>query len=54
MSPDFLAMLDYAVKKMHEDGSLTTMSKQWYHGFDLTSRRRAVHAGLPSGAEGPP
>jgi polar amino acid transport system substrate-binding protein len=34
--PDWLALLDYAVKTMHEDGSLTTMSTQWYNGLDLT------------------
>lgn len=34
--PDWLALLDYAVKTMHEDGSLTAMSTQWYNGLDLT------------------
>jgi ABC-type amino acid transport substrate-binding protein len=34
--PDWLALLDYAVKQMHEDGSLTAMSEEWYNGVDLT------------------
>jgi polar amino acid transport system substrate-binding protein len=34
--PDWLAMLDYAVEQMHEDGSLTAMSEKWYNGLDLT------------------
>jgi polar amino acid transport system substrate-binding protein len=34
---DLLTLLNYTVKKMREDGSLTTMSKTWYHGFDVTS-----------------
>jgi len=33
---DLLALLNYTVKTMREDGSLTTMSKKWYHGFDVT------------------
>ena len=33
---DWLAMLNYAVAKMHEDGSLTAMSEKWYNGLDLT------------------
>ena len=33
---DWLALLDYAVAKMHQDGSLTAMAKKWYHGFDPT------------------
>jgi ABC-type amino acid transport substrate-binding protein len=33
---DWLALLNYAVKKMHDDGSLTTIAKKWYHGFDPT------------------
>ncbi len=28
--------LNYAINKMHSDGQLTTMSKHWYNGFDLT------------------
>jgi ABC-type amino acid transport substrate-binding protein len=42
---DWLALLDYAVKKMHEDGSLSTMAKKWYHGFDPT---QPPAAGVPS------
>jgi polar amino acid transport system substrate-binding protein len=33
---DWLAMLNYAVDKMHTDGSLTELSKKWYNGLDLT------------------
>jgi polar amino acid transport system substrate-binding protein len=33
---DWLALLDYTVGKMHEDGSLTAMSEKWYNGLDLT------------------
>lgn len=33
---DWLALLNHAVKTMHEDGSLTEMSKTWYNGLDLT------------------
>ena len=33
---DWLAMLNYAVDKMHTDGTLTEMSKKWYNGLDLT------------------
>jgi len=33
---DWVQLLDYAIAKMHEDGSLTEMSKTWYNGLDLT------------------
>lgn len=33
---DWVALLDYAISTMHEDGSLTEMSKKWYNGLDLT------------------
>ena len=33
---DWVALLNYAVNKMHADGSLTAMAKKWYHGFDPT------------------
>jgi polar amino acid transport system substrate-binding protein len=33
---DWLAMLNYAVQTMHQDGSLTAMSEKWYNGLDLT------------------
>jgi ABC-type amino acid transport substrate-binding protein len=33
---DWLALLNYAVKKMHADGFLSSEAKQWYHGFDPT------------------
>ena len=42
---DWLALLDYAVNKMHQDGSLTTMAKKWYHGFDPT---QTPVTGVPS------
>jgi polar amino acid transport system substrate-binding protein len=35
---DWVALLNYAVTTMHEDGSLTEMSKLWYNGLDLTVR----------------
>jgi polar amino acid transport system substrate-binding protein len=37
--PDWLAMLNYTVQTMHQDGSLTAMSKQWYNGMDLTVKQ---------------
>jgi ABC-type amino acid transport substrate-binding protein len=36
---DWLALLDYAVKTMHADGSLTAMSTHWYNGLDLTVKQ---------------
>ena len=33
---DWLQMLNYAVMQMHEDGTLTELSKKWYNGLDLT------------------
>ena len=33
---DLASLLTYAVQQMHENGSLTAMSKQWYNGIDLT------------------
>ena len=33
---DWVALLTYSVQQMHENGSLTEMSKQWYNGIDLT------------------
>ena len=35
---DWLALLNYAVRTMHEDGSLTAMSETWYDGVDLTQK----------------
>lgn len=37
--PDWLALLNYAVTTMHQDGSLTAMSKHWYNGLDLTVKQ---------------
>ena len=36
---DWLALLNYAVKTMHDDGSLTEMSEKWYNGLDLTVKK---------------
>ena len=36
---DWRALLNYTVKKMHKDGSLTTLSKKWYAGLDLTVKQ---------------
>ena len=36
---DWRALLNYTVQKMHRDGSLTTMSKKWYDGLDLTVKQ---------------
>ena len=33
---DLLALLNYTVRTMHENGALTEMSKKWYNGIDLT------------------
>lgn len=33
---DWLALLDYSVRQLHKDGALTTMSKEWFDGIDLT------------------
>jgi polar amino acid transport system substrate-binding protein len=33
---DWGTLLDYAVKTMHENGSLSEMSMKWYNGLDLT------------------
>lgn len=35
---DWLALLDYSIQTMHEDGSLTDMSETWYAGVDLTKK----------------
>ncbi|MEZ5125544.1 MAG: transporter substrate-binding domain-containing protein [Thermoleophilia bacterium] len=35
---DWLALLNYSIQTMHEDGSLTDMSKTWYVGVDLTKK----------------
>ena len=33
---DWVKLLDYAVATMHEDGSLSELSRTWYDGLDLT------------------
>jgi ABC-type amino acid transport substrate-binding protein len=35
---DLVALLDYAVATMHKDGSLSSASKKWFEGIDLTVR----------------
>lgn len=42
---DWQALLTYAVTTMHQNGSLTTMAKKWYHGFDPTQTPKA---GIPT------
>jgi ABC-type amino acid transport substrate-binding protein len=44
---DLLALLDYAVKEMRANGSLTAMAKEWY-GFDAT---QPPASGVPEFAE---
>ena len=41
---DFLAVLDSAVKTMHANGTLSTLSKNWYHGLDVS---QPPAAGVP-------
>jgi len=36
---DWRALLNYTVKQMHKDGSLTAMSKKWYDGLDVTVKQ---------------
>jgi len=36
---DWRALLDYTVKQMHKDGSLSAMSTKWYSGLDLTVKQ---------------
>ncbi len=36
---DWRALLNYTVKQMHKDGSLTAMSKKWYEGLDVTVKQ---------------
>jgi polar amino acid transport system substrate-binding protein len=36
---DLLALLNYTVQTMHENGALTEMSKKWYNGIDLTVKQ---------------
>ena len=33
---DWAKLLDYAIAAMHEDGTLTDLSKEWYSDLDLT------------------
>ncbi len=42
---DWQSLLSYAVTTMHSNGSLTTMAKKWYHGFDPTQTPKA---GIPT------
>ncbi len=36
---DLLALLNYSVQQMHQNGALSAMSKQWYNGIDLTVKQ---------------
>jgi len=36
---DWLALLDHSIRQMHQDGTLTAMSKKWFDGLDLTVKR---------------
>jgi len=36
---DWVNLLTYTVQQMHENGALTAMSKQWYNGIDLTTKK---------------
>jgi ABC-type amino acid transport substrate-binding protein len=36
---DWRTLLNYTVNKMHKNGSLTTTSKKWYDGLDLTVKQ---------------
>ena len=42
---DWQTLLTYAVTTMHQNGSLSTMAKKWYHGFDPTQTPKA---GIPT------
>jgi polar amino acid transport system substrate-binding protein len=42
---DLLALLNYSIKWMRDNGKLTEASKTWYHGFDVT---KAPATGVPS------
>jgi polar amino acid transport system substrate-binding protein len=36
--PDLKAVLDYAIRTMRSDGSLSRLSKEWFGGVDLTTK----------------
>ena len=42
---DFVAVLDSAVKTMHANGTLSALSKKWYHGLDVST---PPAAGVPT------
>ena len=42
---DFVAVLDSAVKTMHANGTLSALSKKWYHGLDAST---PPAAGVPT------
>ena len=42
---DLVAVLNSAVKTMHADGTLSTLSKKWYHGLDVS---KPPAAGVPT------
>jgi lysine/arginine/ornithine transport system substrate-binding protein len=35
--PDLKAVLDYAIRTMRSDGTLSRLSKEWFGGADLTT-----------------
>jgi ABC-type amino acid transport substrate-binding protein len=37
--PDLKAVLDYAIRTMRSDGTLSRLSKEWFGGVDLTTNR---------------
>ena len=44
--PDLLAVLDYAIRTMRSDGTLSRLSKEWFDGLDLEPEgQREGHAG---------
>jgi polar amino acid transport system substrate-binding protein len=37
--PDLIALFDHAIQKMHADGQLSSLSKHWFDGLDLSVRQ---------------
>jgi polar amino acid transport system substrate-binding protein len=44
---DWRALLNYTVKQMHRDGSLSAMSTKWYSGLDLTVKQEPTSHAEP-------
>jgi ABC-type amino acid transport substrate-binding protein len=38
---DFVAVLDGALKTMRRNGTLSALSRKWYHGLDVSARPAA-------------